>query len=560
LKAGYEATSTIGPRYALTAPIGRCSSITASMQNSSRILVSMGYLGPHATTEERVSKQSKLGSFYQSVTNCLLRRATFSTQPANSNSCSWRRLKQLKSKLPDLILGGACAHGIPWSKLNGMPYRSTAPTTLVNYYRGFETICRKTKMLDTLRSCFEPKELALFLPQSFLFFPANPELSEQTEFLAAFRNEKESAGRSLWICKPSDGSKGRAIFITEDEQDIVSTFAASESRTEENTEKTPKHVALITGGSATGSTTTAPTTATTTTATATTTKETPIEPPIETPLLPAQQRRLPTSTGNIAWVVQQYIKQPMLLEGQRKFDIRCWVLLDANFQVYVHREGVLRTTSVPFNTDPESFHNDFVHLSNHCIQTHSKDYGKYEATNEMFFNEFHDFLAANYRVSSRRREDETSSVGVVPAIVQRNKADEITTSLLPASLERDILPQIHRIIALTMHAARGRMESAEGSGWGSFQLFGYDFMVDEQMVVHLLEINSSPAVADMLLKEITEDVVNVAIRSFYTEGNVEHGEKKEQCFGGFQPVECSNWVSGMKQPRTWKPHSTTRNF
>ena len=529
------------------------------MQNSSRILVSMGYLGPHATTEERVSKQSKLGSFYQSVTNCLLRRATFSTQPANSNSCSWRRLKQLKSKLPDLILGGACAHGIPWSKLNGMPYRSTAPTTLVNYYRGFETICRKTKMLDTLRSCFEPKELALFLPLSFLFFPANPELSEQTEFLAAFRNEKESAGRSLWICKPSDGSKGRAIFITEDEQDIVSTFAASESRTEENTEKTPKHVALITGGSATGSTTTAPTTATTTTATATTTKETPIEPPIETPLLPAQQRRLPTSTGNIAWVVQQYIKQPMLLEGQRKFDIRCWVLLDANFQVYVHREGVLRTTSVPFNTDPESFHNDFVHLSNHCIQTHSKDYGKYEATNEMFFNEFHDFLAANYRVSSRRREDETSSVGVVPAIVQRNKADEITTSLLPASLERDILPQIHRIVALTMHAARGRMESAEGSGWGSFQLFGYDFMVDEHMVVHLLEINSSPAVADMLLKEITEDVVNVAIRSFYTEGNVEHGEKKEQCFGGFQPVECSNWVSGMKQPRTWKPHST-RNF
>ena len=31
----------------------------------------------------------------------------------------------------------------------------------------------------------------------------------------------------------------------------------------------------------------------------------------------------------------------MLLEGQRKFDIRVWVLVDADFNVYMHKEKTL---------------------------------------------------------------------------------------------------------------------------------------------------------------------------------------------------------------------------
>ena len=244
----------------------------------------------------------------------------------------------------------------------------------------------------------------------------------------------------------------------------------------------------------------------------------------------------------------------MLLTGNRKFDIRVWVLVDASFRVYVHREGVLRTTSVPFTTEPESLQDDFVHLSNHCIQIHSDAYGAYEATNEMFFSEFDAYLSAHYSVSPTRKKDGASSVGVVPAIVQRNittaavaenNMGHNATELRPASLEHDVLPQIHRIVAMTLHAGRTRMESAKGQSYGCFHLFGYDFMVDEHLRVQLLEINSSPAVAESLFEEITKDVVNVAIRSFYDDdkggGGNESTNKKEECLGGFQEVSCAKW-------------------
>ena len=51
----------------------------------------------------------------------------------------------------------------------------------------------------------------------------------------------------------------------------------------------------------------------------------------------------------------------------------------------MHAAGVLRTCSVPFTLDAASLADDFVHLSNHCVQTASAAYGQFEATNEMFY-------------------------------------------------------------------------------------------------------------------------------------------------------------------------------
>ena len=66
------------------------------------------------------------------------------------------------------------------------------------------------------------------------------------------------------------------------------------------------------------------------------------------------------------WVLQKYIERPLLLRGRRKFDMRAWVLVTANYDVLLYREGVLRTGSVPFSLD--NFSDSFVHLTNHCIQ------------------------------------------------------------------------------------------------------------------------------------------------------------------------------------------------
>ena len=44
----------------------------------------------------------------------------------------------------------------------------------------------------------------------------------------------------------------------------------------------------------------------------------------------------PLAAGN-DWVVSRYIERPLLLRGSRKFDIRTWVLLDADYNVYLYR-------------------------------------------------------------------------------------------------------------------------------------------------------------------------------------------------------------------------------
>ena len=73
--------------------------------------------------------------------------------------------------------------------------------------------------------------------------------------------------------------------------------------------------------------------------------------------------------------------------------MRIWVLLDADFRVHVWKKGVLRTCSVPFTLDPQKLDDPFVHLSNHCIQTQSTDYGKHESeTNEVWLNDFDAWL------------------------------------------------------------------------------------------------------------------------------------------------------------------------
>lgn len=42
--------------------------------------------------------------------------------------------------------------------------------------------------------------------------------------------------------------------------------------------------------------------------------------------------------GSREWVVSKYVEQPLLLSGGRKFDIRCWVLLDHCYDVYLYRQ------------------------------------------------------------------------------------------------------------------------------------------------------------------------------------------------------------------------------
>ena len=71
---------------------------------------------------------------------------------------------------------------------------------------------------------------------------------------------------------------------------------------------------------------------------------------------------------------------------------RCWVLLDAHYNVYLYEQGVLRTASESYQR--ENLDDVTSHLTNHCLQKElSANFGMYEEGNEMFFESFDRWVA-----------------------------------------------------------------------------------------------------------------------------------------------------------------------
>uniref|UniRef100_A0A2I3H0F2 Tubulin--tyrosine ligase n=1 Tax=Nomascus leucogenys TaxID=61853 RepID=A0A2I3H0F2_NOMLE len=173
---------------------------------------------------------------------------------------------------------------------------------------------------------------------------------------------------------------------------------------------------------------------------------------------------------------------------------RSWVLVDHQYNIYLYREGVLRTASEPYHVD--NFQDKTCHLTNHCIQKeYSKNYGKYEEGNEMFFKEFNQYL----------------------------------TSALNITLESSILLQIKHIIRNCLLSVEPAI-STKHLPYQSFQLFGFDFMVDEELKVWLIEVNGAPACAQKLYAELCQGIVDIAISSVFPPPDVEQPQTQPAAF------------------------------
>ena len=69
-----------------------------------------------------------------------------------------------------------------------------------------------------------------------------------------------------------------------------------------------------------------------------------------------------------------------------------WVVVDPSFNLWLWREGVLRTCSELYSCDSATLANDLVHLSNHCVQEKGPNFSLYETGNEMWYHQFQDYL------------------------------------------------------------------------------------------------------------------------------------------------------------------------
>lgn len=333
----------------------------------------------------------------------------------------WKRLKSGASRY-NMILGEAQAKGIPYGRFSQCFRYDYGITPMCNFYNGFHWLCRKVPMVQTLRNYCSGAGASSFNMDAHVpeSFIFFPSAPEQSQ-VDAFREAYESS------TKRGDTQHNAWIMKPSD------GCKGHNIQVRDNLDDILSWLE--------------------------------VQP-----------------KGSISYVVQRYIERPLLLHGGRKFDMRWWVLLDHEYNVYLYRDGVCRTSSVAFNMD--DLEDRFVHLSNHCVQEEHPDYGIYEPTNEMFFAEFSKWLSSEHGDGG------------------------------PVFAEK-IVPQVKMIIRETLLAAKEKMFTVEHADYRAFNVFGYDFLVDEDLGVWLLEVNSSPAVAEELLPEFTKDLIELAIDPIY---------------------------------------------
>ena len=154
-------------------------------------------------------------------------------------------------------------------------------------------------------------------------------------------------------------------------------------------------------------------------------------------------------------LIQKYLDNPLLYYG-RKFDIRCYVLVDYCFNVFICREGHLKACSQQYDLNNLDV---FTHITNYSLQKRCKDFAKYEQGNEISFKKFIELL-------------DNKNTGKGQKIFNR------------------IFNKMKEEIQLSMNSVGRKLMGVPKVL--SFQIFGYDFIVDQKYNPWILEINDNP--------------------------------------------------------------------
>jgi tubulin polyglutamylase TTLL1 len=186
------------------------------------------------------------------------------------------------------------------------------------------------------------------------------------------------------------------------------------------------------------------------------------------------------------WIVQLYLDKPMLVSG-RKFDVRCFVLVThfkcRGLRAYYFNDAYVRTSSKKYSL--VSLRDREAHLTNDAVQNRSKTYGLYEEGNKLSFSDWQETINRDYP---------DAPAGIV---------------------DGKFRPEIMNLCAITIAAAAENLQKTIINN--SFELLGYDYMIDYQFKPTLIEINSNPCLEFVcpllvdIISSLIENVVRVTL-------------------------------------------------
>mmetsp|Transcript_1057 Transcript_1057/g.3431 ORF Transcript_1057/g.3431 Transcript_1057/m.3431 type:complete len:998 (-) Transcript_1057:2293-5286(-) len=168
-------------------------------------------------------------------------------------------------------------------------------------------------------------------------------------------------------------------------------------------------------------------------------------------------------------VVQKYVSRPLLVSGH-KFDLRLYCLITSfqPLEAFVHTEGFARFSAAKYSTSKQDLNNNFIHLTNSSIQRTYECGGKKFSAARLLNNSTDYFLEGGSKCSLKQVLCKLEDAGVDTSTLWKKIKDTILRSLF--AVQASIPHQVN-----------------------SFELLGFDVLVDEDLKPWIIEANTSPS-------------------------------------------------------------------
>ena len=214
---------------------------------------------------------------------------------------------------------------------------------------------------------------------------------------------------------------------------------------------------------------------------------------------------------NERYVIQEYIKNPMLIEGL-KFDMRIYVLVAGcdPLKIFIHKEGLGRFATEPYITpNLKNLDNQCMHLTNYAINKTSE----------------------NFIFNSDPNADNVGHKRSLTATFEKIKEMGFNTEKIWSEINSIIVKTLITAQPSLAHIYRASQPDDPYNGM-CFELLGFDILLDDIGKPWLLEVNHSPSfnIDSPIDKKIKFQVISEALilLNITRDNRKEYDERKKK--------------------------------